>query len=60
MSVLGEELTRDPTRGHDQAMQASSRMTMTDMVSTRFATVEGTGDDRPGPNFSPHITTVLS
>ena len=57
MSVLGEELIRDPTRGHDQAMQASSRVTMTDTVSTRFATVEGTGDDRPGPNFSPHSPT---
>ena len=57
MSVLSEELTRDPTRGHDQAIQASSRMTMTDTVSTRFATVEGTGDDCPSPNFSPHNPT---
>ena len=29
MSVLGEELIRDPIRGHDQAIQASSRVTMT-------------------------------
>ena len=57
MSVLGEELIRDPTRGHDQAMQASSRVMATDTVSTRFATVEGTGDDRPIPNFSPHSPT---
>ena len=57
MSVLGEELIRDPTRGHDQAIQASSRVTMTDTVSTRFATVEGTGNDRPSPNFSPHSPT---
>ena len=57
MSVLCEELTRDPTRGHDQATQASSRVTTTDTVSTRFATVRGTGDDRPGPNFSPYSPT---
>ena len=57
MSVLGEELIRDPTRGRDQAMQASSHVTATDTISTRFATVEGTGDDRPGPNFSPHFPT---
>ena len=29
MSVLGEELTRAPTRGHDQATQASSRVMTT-------------------------------
>ena len=57
MSVLGEELIRDPTSEHDQAMQASSRVMATHTVSTRFATVEGTGDDRPGPNFSPHSPT---
>ena len=57
MSVLGEELTRDPTRGHDQATQASSRATTTDTVSTRFVTIRGTGDSRPGPNFSPHSPT---
>ena len=57
MAVLGEELIRDPTRGHDKAMQASSRAMATDTVSTRFATVQGTGDDRPGPNFSPHSPT---
>ena len=57
MSVLGQELIRDPTRRHDQAMQASNHVTVTDTVSTRFATVEGTGDDRPSPNFSPHIPT---
>ena len=60
MSVLGEELTRDPTRGHDQATQASSRVTTTDTVSTRFATVRGTGDDHPGPNFSLHSPSILS
>ena len=54
MSVLGEELTRDPTRGHDQAAQASSRVTTTDTASTRFVTIRGTGDNHPGPNFSPH------
>ena len=59
MSVLGEELIRDPTRGHDQVMQASSHTTATDTVSTRFTTVEGTGDDRPGPNFSPHAQRTL-
>ena len=57
MSVLSEELIRDPTRGHDQAMQASSRVMATDTVSTRFVTVEGTGDDRPGPTFSPQSPT---
>ena len=57
MSVLGEELTRDPTRGHDQVTQASSRVTTTDTVSTRFMTIRGTGDNRPGPNFSPHSPT---
>ena len=57
MSVLGEELIRAPTRGHDQATQASSRVTTTDTVSTRFVTIRGTGDDRPGPNFSPHGPT---
>ena len=57
MAILGEELTRDPTRAHDQAMQASSRATATDTVSTRFATVEGTGDDRPSTNFSPRSLT---
>ena len=57
MSVLSEELIRDPTRGHDQAMQASSRVTVTGTVSTRFATVEGTGNDCPSPNFSPHFPT---
>ena len=57
MAVLGEELIRDPTRGHDKVMQASSRATATDTVSTRFATVQGTGNDRPGINFSPHSPT---
>ena len=57
MSVLGEELIRDPTSEHDQAMQASSRAMVTHTVSTRFATVEGTGDDCPGPNFSLHSPT---
>ena len=57
MPVLGEELIRDPTRGHDQAIQASSRMTMTDTISTRFATVKSTGNDRSGPNFSSHSPT---
>ena len=56
MSLFGEELTRDPTRGHDQVAQVSSCV-VTGTVSTRFATVEGTGDDRPGPNFSPHFPT---
>ena len=53
MSVLGEELIRDPTRGHDQATQAGSCVTTTDTVFTRFTTVKGTGNDCPGPNFSP-------
>ena len=57
MSVLSEELVRDPTRGHDQVMQASSHVMATDTVSTRFVTVEGTGDDCPSPNFSPHSPT---
>ena len=57
MSVLGEELIRDPTSEHDQAMQASSRAMVTHTVSTRFVTVEGTGDDCPGPNFSLHSPT---
>ena len=35
MSVLSEELIRDPTRGHDQATQAGSRVTTTDTVSTK-------------------------
>ena len=57
MSVLGEELIRDPTRGHDQVTQASSHVTTTDTISTGFTTVKGTGDDRPGPNFSLHSPT---
>ena len=57
MAILGEELTRDSTSANDQAMQAVGRVTATDTVSTKFATVEGTGDDRPGTNFSPHSPT---
>ena len=57
MSVLSEELTRDPTRGHDQATQASSRVMTTDTISTRFMTIRDTGDNRPSPNFSPHSPT---
>ena len=57
MAVLGEELIRDPTRANDQAMQAVRCATVTDTVSTRFVTVEGTGNDRPGTNFSPHSPT---
>ena len=57
MSVLSEELTRDPTRGHDQATQASSRMTTMDTVSTRFMTIRDTGSNRPGPNLSLHSPT---
>ena len=52
MSVLGEELTRAPTRGHDQATRASSRVMTTDTASTRFVTIRGTGDNCPGPSFS--------
>ena len=57
MAILGEELVRDPTRGHDKTMQASSRATVTDAISTRFATVQGTGNDHPSINFSPHSPT---
>ena len=57
MSVLGEELTRDRTRGHDQATQASSRVMTMDTISTRFVTIQGIGDNRPNPNFSPHSPT---
>ena len=57
MAVLGEELTRDPTRAHDKAMQASSCVTVTNTVSTKFATVKGTGNDHPGTNFSLHSLT---
>ena len=57
MAILGEELIRDPARGHDQAMQASSRAMVTDTISTRFVTVKGMGDDRPGTNFSPRSLT---
>ena len=57
MSVLSEELIRDPIRGHDQVTQASSRAMTMDTVSTRFMTIRGTGDYRPGPNFSPHSPT---
>ena len=57
MSALGEELIRDPARGQDQAVQVSSHVMMTDTISTRFATVQGTGDDHPGPNFSLHSPT---
>ena len=53
-AVLGEELVRDPTGGVDTTVQASSRATATDTVSTRFATVQGTGNDHPSANFSPH------
>ena len=54
MSVLGEELIRDPTRGRNQATQASSHVTTTDTASTRFITIRGTGNNHPDPNFSPH------
>ena len=57
MAILSEELTRDPARAHDQVMQASARVTVAGTVSTRFATVEGTGDDHPGTNFSPRSRT---
>ena len=57
MSVLSEELIRDPTRGHDQATQASSRVMTTDTVSTKFVTIRDTGDNHPSPNFSPHSST---
>ena len=57
MSVLGEELIRDPTRGRDQVTQASSHATTMDTVSARFVTIRGTGDNCPGPNFSPHSPT---
>ena len=57
MGVLGEELTRDPIREHDQVMQASGHMTATDTISTKFVTVEGTGNDRPGFNLSAHSPT---
>ena len=57
MAILSEELVRDPTRGHDKVMQASSQAMVTDTVSTRFVTVQGTGDDHPGINFSPHCPT---
>ena len=62
MSVLGEELTRDPTRGHNQATQASSRMTTTDTISTRFMTIRGTGDTRTSPRTAQHtlLTTHCS
>ena len=60
MSVLSEELIRDPSRGYDQATQASSRVMTTDTVSTRFMTIRDTGDNRPGPNFSPHSPTHSS
>ena len=53
MAVLGEELTRDPTGAHDQVMQASAHVTVPGTISTTFATIEGTGDDRPGVNSSP-------
>ena len=56
MSVLSEELTMAPTR-HDQAAQASSRVTTTDTASTRFVTIRGTGDNRPGPSFSSRAPT---
>ena len=52
MGVLDEELTRDPIREPDWVIQASGHTTATDTVSTKFATVEGKGDDCPGPNLS--------
>ena len=60
MAVLGEELTREPTSANDQVMWAVWRTTATDTVSTKFATVEGTGDDRPGTNLSPAPRTSTS
>ena len=54
MSVLSEELTRDPTRGRDQATQASSCVMTMDIASTRFITIRGTGNKCPGQNFSLH------
>ena len=59
MSVLGEELTRAPTRGHDQSTQASSRVTTMDTASTRFVTIRGTGDDRPRPKLLPTAQHAL-
>ena len=57
MAILGEELVRDPTRGQDMTMQASSPATATDTISTRFVTVQGTGNDHPSINLSSHSPT---
>ena len=49
MAILGEELIRDPTRGHDKVMQASSQVTVTDTVSTRFMTYRAQAMTVPAP-----------
>ena len=67
MAVLSEELVRDPTGGHDKTVQASSQATAADTVSTRFATVQGTGNDPPSinlfsqsPKYSPNRSPFRS
>ena len=56
MTILGEELTREPTSAKDQAMQAIWHAMATDTGSIKVATVGGIGNDNvdcPGTTLSP-------
>ena len=62
MTVLGEELIREPPSAKDKAMQAIWCVMVTDTGSIRIATVGGIGDDNvdhPGTSLSPapHMST---
>ena len=56
MTVLGEELIREPISAKDEAMQTVWHVTVIDTGSTRVTTTGGTGDgniDRSGSSPSP-------
>ena len=63
MSVLGEELIREPTSAKIEAMQAVWHVTAADTGSIRIATMRGTGGDnidRSGSSQSPAPCTSMS
>ena len=63
MTVLGEELIREPPSAKDEAMQAVWRVMATDTGSIRIATVGGAGNDNvdhPSTSLSPAPRTCTS
>ena len=63
MTVLGEELIREPLSAKDEVMQAIWCVTATDTGSTRMATTGGAGDynvDHPGTSLSPALCASTS